>query len=144
MFQSPPWPQVYKSKHLGMKTVSGNICERMGRSQELSEFQCGAMIGCHLCNESSHEISSLLNIPQSTVTKWRGLEMTATQPRRGRSQKIMELGQWMWRHIVCRGCQRVNRYQCRGSYFTNVVCKTTCSSAWFEQTTFLPLEKCSL
>ncbi|KAL6462596.1 hypothetical protein MHYP_G00290180 [Metynnis hypsauchen] len=38
----------------------------MGRSQELSEFQRGTMIGRHLCNKSSGEISSLLNIPQST------------------------------------------------------------------------------
>ena len=37
-------------------------------------------------------------------------------------------------------------HQCWGSYFASVVCKTACSSAWqsFEQTTFLPLEKCSL
>ena len=67
MFQSLPWPQVYKTKHQGMQTVSTNICERMGRSQELSEFQSGTVIGCHLCNKSSREISSLLNIPQSTV-----------------------------------------------------------------------------
>ncbi|KAK2899394.1 hypothetical protein Q8A73_012523 [Channa argus] len=58
----------------------------MGRSQELSEFQHGAVIGCHLCNKSSHETSSLLNIPHSTVsgirTKWKRYGMTATQRRR--------------------------------------------------------------
>ncbi|CAI9586513.1 unnamed protein product, partial [Staurois parvus] len=48
VFQSPPLPQVYKIKHLGMQTASTNICERMGRSQELSEFKHGTMIGCHL------------------------------------------------------------------------------------------------
>ncbi|CAI9610386.1 unnamed protein product [Staurois parvus] len=41
VFQSPPWPQVYKIKHLGMQTASTNICERMGCSQELSEFKHG-------------------------------------------------------------------------------------------------------
>ncbi|CAI9561359.1 unnamed protein product, partial [Staurois parvus] len=50
VFQSPPWPQVYKIKHLGMQTASTNICERMSRSQELSEFKHSTMIGCHLCN----------------------------------------------------------------------------------------------
>ncbi|CAI9617129.1 unnamed protein product [Staurois parvus] len=50
-----------------MQTASTNICERMGCSQELSEFKHGTMIGCHLCNKSIHEISLLLNIPQSTV-----------------------------------------------------------------------------
>ncbi|CAI9543088.1 unnamed protein product [Staurois parvus] len=47
----------------------------MGRSQELSEFKCGTVIGCHLCNKSICEISLLLNIPQSTIsgilTKWK-------------------------------------------------------------------------
>ena len=107
VFQSLPWPQVYESKHLGMPTVSTNICERMGRSQELSEFQRGTVIGCHLCNKSSCEISSLRNIPQSTVsgiiTKWLGT--TATQPQSGRPRKMTERGQWMRRHTVCRGCQ---------------------------------------
>ncbi|CAI9615501.1 unnamed protein product [Staurois parvus] len=51
LFQSPPWPQVYKIKHLGMQN-STNMCKRMGRSQELSEFKRGTMIGCHLCNPS--------------------------------------------------------------------------------------------
>ena len=50
-----------------MQAASTNICERMGRSQELSEFQRGAVIGSHLCKKSSWEISSLL-IPQSTVS----------------------------------------------------------------------------
>ncbi|CAI9596869.1 unnamed protein product, partial [Staurois parvus] len=54
--------------HLGTQTASTNICERMGRSQELSEIEQGTMIGCHLCNKSIHEISLLLNIPRSTVS----------------------------------------------------------------------------
>ncbi|CAI9551548.1 unnamed protein product [Staurois parvus] len=56
----------------------------MGRSQELSEFKCGTVIGCHLCNRSIRENSLLLNIPQSTVngiiTKWKQLGTKATQP----------------------------------------------------------------
>ncbi|CAI9562365.1 unnamed protein product, partial [Staurois parvus] len=47
-----------------------------------------------LCNKSIHEISLLLNIPQSTVsgiiTKWKQLGITATQPQRGRPRKITE------------------------------------------------------
>ncbi|CAI9619484.1 unnamed protein product [Staurois parvus] len=66
----------------------------MGRSQELSEFKRGTVIGCHMCNRSIHEISLLLNIPQSTVsgiiTKWRQLETTATQPQSGRPCKMTE------------------------------------------------------
>jgi len=64
------------------------------------------VIGCHLCNKSSREISSQLNIPQSTVsgiiTKWKRLGTTATQPRSGRPHKLTEWGQRMLR---CRGQQ---------------------------------------
>ncbi|CAI9548393.1 unnamed protein product [Staurois parvus] len=67
-----------------MQTASTNICERMDRSQELSEFKRGNVIGCHLCNKSICESSLRLNIPQSTVsgiiTKWKQLGTTATQP----------------------------------------------------------------
>ncbi|CAI9604300.1 unnamed protein product [Staurois parvus] len=66
-----------------MQTASTNICERMGRSQELSEFKCGTVIGCHLGNKSIREISLLLNIPWSAVIgviiKWKQLGTTVTQ-----------------------------------------------------------------
>ncbi|CAI9568519.1 unnamed protein product [Staurois parvus] len=39
----------------------------MGRSQELSEFKRGTVIGCHMCNKSIRDISLLLNIPRSPV-----------------------------------------------------------------------------
>ncbi|CAI9576291.1 unnamed protein product, partial [Staurois parvus] len=99
VFQSPPWPQVYKIKHLGMQTASTNICERMGRSEELGEFKRDTVIGCHLCNKSICEISLLLNIPRSTIsgiiTKWKQLGATATQPLSGRPCKMTERGQRM-------------------------------------------------
>ncbi|CAI9564956.1 unnamed protein product [Staurois parvus] len=50
-----------------MQTASTNICERMGRSQELSEFKHGTVIGCHLYNKSIREISLLLNIPRQLL-----------------------------------------------------------------------------
>ena len=99
-----------------MQTVSTNIGERMGRSQELSEFQRGTVIWCHLCNKSSSEISSLLKIPQSTVsgiiTKWKRLGMTAAQPQSGRPRKMTERGQRMLRRIVPRGQSTVLQTSC--------------------------------
>ncbi|CAI9587094.1 unnamed protein product [Staurois parvus] len=68
MFQSPPWLRVYKIKHLSMQTASINICDRMGRSQDLSEFKRGTMTGYYLFNKSIRELSLLLNIPLSTVS----------------------------------------------------------------------------
>ncbi|CAI9532637.1 unnamed protein product, partial [Staurois parvus] len=85
-----------------MQTASTNICERMDRSQGLSAFKRGTVIGCHLCNKSIHEKSLLLNIPRSTVsgiiTKWKQLGTTATQPR-------SERGQHMLKRTVCRNRQ---------------------------------------
>ncbi|CAI9591196.1 unnamed protein product [Staurois parvus] len=74
----------------------------MGRSQELSEFKLGPVIGCHLCNKSIHESSWLLNIPQSTVSgiiiKWKQLGTTATQPPSERAQSMLK-------RTVCRSRQ---------------------------------------
>jgi len=73
----------------------------MDSSQELSEYRRSTVIGLHLCNKSSREISLPLNIPQSTVsgiiTKWKRLGMTAAQPRSGRPRKMTERGQLMLR-----------------------------------------------
>ncbi|CAI9572419.1 unnamed protein product [Staurois parvus] len=66
-----------------MQTASTNICERMGRSQMLSEFKGSTVIGCHLCNRSIREIYLLLNIPQS-YCMWYYNKVEETQPRSGR------------------------------------------------------------
>ncbi|CAI9562956.1 unnamed protein product [Staurois parvus] len=93
----------------GMLTASTNICERMGHSQELSEFKRGTVIGCHLCNKSICEISLLLNIPWSTVsgiiTKWKQLGTTATQPQSGRPREMTERSHRMLKLTVCRSLQ---------------------------------------
>ncbi|CAI9605590.1 unnamed protein product, partial [Staurois parvus] len=106
-----------------MQTAYTNICERMGCSQELSEFKRGTVIGCHLCNKFIYEISLLLNIPWSTVsgiiTKWKQLGTTATQPLSGRPHKMSEQGQRMHSAqkspTICRhrmqGTLKVSAYQ---------------------------------
>lgn len=63
---------------------------------ELSKFQSGNMIGCHLCNKSTCEISSKLNIPQSIVssniTKWKLLGTAATESWSGGVLKNHRVG----------------------------------------------------
>lgn len=58
---------VCEIKHWSMQIASTNICEGVGRSQELSEVQ-HTLTRCCLCVKYSHENSLLLNIPQSTVS----------------------------------------------------------------------------
>ncbi|MEQ2186691.1 hypothetical protein GOODEAATRI_031297 [Goodea atripinnis] len=68
VFPSPPCPQLYKIQNLGMQTASTNICETTGVSLKLSELHCGTMVGYQPCNNSSSEMFSLLNIPQSALS----------------------------------------------------------------------------
>ena len=60
-----------------MQSPSTNIGRRMGRTEELSDFQCGTVIGCHFFNKSVRQISALLELPRSTVdaviVKWKRL-----------------------------------------------------------------------
>ena len=68
----------------------------MGRTEELSDFQRGTVIGCHLSNKSVHQISTLLELPRSTVSavivKWKRLGAPTAQPRSGRPHKLTEQG----------------------------------------------------
>ncbi|XP_057698401.1 aminoacyl tRNA synthase complex-interacting multifunctional protein 1-like isoform X1 [Corythoichthys intestinalis] len=66
----------------------------MGRSGELSEFQRGTVVGCHMCNKSLRQIANLLNLPRSTVNnvivQWKRERRTCPLPRCGRPHKLKE------------------------------------------------------
>lgn len=104
---SLPWAQACTAKHLDMQTASTSISERVSRSQELGEFHRGTVIGCHLCNKTRHEISSLLNIPQSAVSgfikKKRGSEWERERLSYKEVDRPEITGQRMQRCIVSRG-----------------------------------------
>ncbi|KAI4895915.1 hypothetical protein NFI96_019220 [Prochilodus magdalenae] len=66
----------------------------MGRTEELSDFQRGTVIGCHLSKKSVREISAMLDLPRSTVSnvivKWKRLGATTALPRSGRPHKLSD------------------------------------------------------
>ncbi|XP_044046039.1 aminoacyl tRNA synthase complex-interacting multifunctional protein 1-like [Siniperca chuatsi] len=66
----------------------------MGRGEELSDFQRGTVVGCHMCKKSVREISAMLNLPRSTVSavilKWKRGGITTALPRSGRPHKLKE------------------------------------------------------
>lgn len=74
-----------------MQSAFTNICEKMGGSEELSEFRHGSVIGCQLCNKSACKIISLLNIPLSIVIgiigKWKHLGTAAAGKDHVKSQR---------------------------------------------------------
>ena len=61
-------------------------------SEELSFFQSGTVMGCHLSNKSVCKISALLQLPWSTVSavivKWKCLVATTAQPPWGKPHKL--------------------------------------------------------
>ncbi|GFV42425.1 transposable element Tcb1 transposase [Trichonephila clavipes] len=59
----------------------------MSKSKELSEFDRGSIVGCHLCGKSVREITDILQKPKSTVSdvigKWKRLLSEMAEKRTG-------------------------------------------------------------
>lgn len=74
-----------KIKHVAMQSPKPSTDTRRSHTEELSDFNSGSAIGCHLCHESVRNISVLLDLPQSTVSAiivtWKRVGRTAAQPR---------------------------------------------------------------
>ena len=77
-------------------------------TEELSDIQRGNIIGCHLSNKSVHQISALLELPQSipiaVIVNWKHLGATTAQKRSGRPHKLTE-----WARRVLKRVARKNR-----------------------------------
>ncbi|GFX17510.1 uncharacterized protein TNCV_3411101 [Trichonephila clavipes] len=54
----------------------------MSKSKELSEFDRGSIVGCHLCGKSVREIEDILQKPTSTVS-----DVIVEWKRRGTAHK---------------------------------------------------------
>ncbi|XP_035491887.2 aminoacyl tRNA synthase complex-interacting multifunctional protein 1-like [Scophthalmus maximus] len=80
----------------------------MGRSKELSDFQRGTVIGCHLCKKSVREISAMLDLPRSTVSsvilKWKRGGITTALPRCGRPHKLKEEHRQVLERVALETC----------------------------------------
>ena len=74
----------------------------MACSEELSDFQRGTIIACHLSNKSVCHISILLEMPRSTVSavivKWKCLGAATSQLRSSSPNKLPEQD----RHVLKR------------------------------------------
>ncbi|XP_069024189.1 aminoacyl tRNA synthase complex-interacting multifunctional protein 1-like [Embiotoca jacksoni] len=84
------------------------ISDGMGRSEELSDFQRGTVVGCHMCNKSVREISALLKLPRSTVSavilKWKRGGITTALPRSGRPHKLKEEDRQVLERVALEKC----------------------------------------
>lgn len=120
---------------------------RIGHSQEFSEFQCETA-ECYLCNKSTCECSSQLNISPSDVsgcvTKWLGTTATkgTSNYRSGLVHKVDNFLQsittdlqisWMWFHSRVAACK---------TYISS--CNAKCPMQWYKAHRHWTLEMCSL
>lgn len=80
----------------------------MGRGEELSDFQRGTVVGCHLSGKTVREISALLNLPRSTVSsvilKWKRGGITTALPRSGRPHKLKEEDRQVLEKVAVQTC----------------------------------------
>ena len=76
----------------------------MGCTEELSDFQHGTVIRCHLSSKSVCHISALLELSRSTISavivKWKCLGATTTQPQSGRPYKLTERDCRVLKHVA--------------------------------------------
>jgi transposase len=66
----------------------------MSRSGELSDFERGLVIGCHISKKSVRDTATLLKLPQSAVgnviVRWKREGTTTTKPRLGRPRLMTD------------------------------------------------------
>jgi hypothetical protein len=81
------------ARHTAMQSPT-NIGSRMAYTDELSDFQHGTVVECHLSNKSVCIIFALLELPRSIVSavivKWKRLGATTAHLRSGRPHKLTE------------------------------------------------------
>jgi transposase len=94
----------YKRKQKAVCCPLLSSISSMGRSGELSDFERGLIIGCHICKKSVRDIATLLNLPKSAVgdvvVKWRREGTTTTKPRPGRPRLMTNRGRRVLKKMV--------------------------------------------
>ncbi len=119
---------MHKFKHAAMQSAFTN----MGLSEELSEFKCGTVIGCHLCSKSVCKISSLLDIQLYVVL----LEVFRNSRNSVMKRKIKwshRAGHRVLRIMVCKSHQHSadsTAEELQTSSDINISTKTAAGASW--------------
>jgi hypothetical protein len=71
-----------------------SITSKMDRSGELSDFEHGLLIGCHISKKSVRDTATLLKLPKSTagdvIVKWKRESTIAMKPQVSRPRLITD------------------------------------------------------
>jgi hypothetical protein len=77
----------------------------MGRSGELSDFERGLVIGCHISKKSVRNIVTLLKLPKSMLVTWLWSGKVKAQPRLGRPCLMTNRDRRALKKVVRETCQ---------------------------------------
>jgi hypothetical protein len=82
---------------------------KMGNSGELSYFERGLVIGCHISKKSVRDTATLLKFPKSmdddVIAKWKCKGTTTMQPWPGRPHLMTNRGHRAFKKVVHETCQ---------------------------------------
>jgi transposase len=109
-------PRCYYDRNCHYKRLQKTVCSSllsstssMGRPGELSDFERGLVIGCHISKKSVRNIVTLLKLPKSTVgdviVKWKREGTTSTKPRMGRPRLLTDRDRRALKKVVHETCQ---------------------------------------
>jgi transposase len=77
----------------------------MDRSGELSDFERGLVIACHISKKSVRDIATLLKLPKllvgNVIVNLKRLGTTTTKPRPGRSRLMTDRDRRALRKVIC-------------------------------------------
>jgi transposase len=86
--------RLYKRRQKAVCCSLLSSTSKMGRSAELSDFERGLVIGCHISKESVRDIATLLKLPKyaagDVIVKWKREGTTITKPRPGRPRLMTD------------------------------------------------------
>jgi hypothetical protein len=84
----------YKRRQKAVSCSLLSSTSSMGRPGELTDFECGLVIGCHIDKKSFRNTASFLKLPKSTpgdvIVKWKCEGTTTTKPHPGRSHLMTD------------------------------------------------------
>jgi transposase len=76
----------------------------MDSSGELSEFERGLVIGCHISKKSVRYIATLLKLPKSSIgdviVKWKREGATTTKPQPGQPRSMTDRDHQLLKKVV--------------------------------------------
>jgi transposase len=84
----------------------------MGRSGEVSDFECGLVISRHISKKSVRDIATLLRLPKlvigDVIVKWKHEGTTTTKPRPGLPRLVTDRDRRVLKKVVRETCQTLS------------------------------------